>query len=82
MVRGADYLGKIRMGLESITVKDTNGQDYVVSNPQSFLQHLIQYHDVNRWPNGSTHVENGRTFYITKSFFNNVQSKVNSFKFK
>ena len=79
MVRGADYLGKIRMGVESITVKDTNGQDYVVSNPQSFLQHLIQYHGSG---NGSIHVENNRSFNVTQSFFNNVQSKVNSFKFK
>ena len=46
MVRGADYLGVIKMGPKTITVKDTSGQDYVVNDPQSFLNHLIQYHDV------------------------------------
>ena len=82
MVRGADYLGVIKMGPKTITVKDNSGQDYVVNDPQSFLKHLIQSHDVNRLTNGSTHVENGRSFNITKSFFEDVQSKVNTLKFK
>ena len=82
MVQGADYLGVIKMGPKIITVKDTSGEDYVVNDPQRFLDHLIQYHDVKRWTNGSTHVENGRSFNVTQEFFNDVQSKVDTLKFK
>ena len=82
MVQGADYLGLIKMGQKTITIKDASDQDYVVKDPQSFLNHLIQYHDVKRWTNGSSHYENDRSFNVTQSFFDDVQAKVNTLKFK
>ena len=82
MVQGADYLGVIKMGPKIITVKDTSGENYVVNDPQRFLDHLIQYHDVKRWTNGSSHYENNRSFNVTQSFFDDVQAKVNTLKFK
>ena len=43
MVQGADYLGVIKMGPKTIMVKDNSGQDYIVNDPRSFLNHLILY---------------------------------------
>ena len=79
MVRGADYLGVIKMGPKTITVKDANGQNYVVNDPRRFLKHLIKQHGSG---DGSVHLENGSLFDVTQSFFDDVQSKVNTLKFK
>ena len=57
----------------SITVTDRKGKDYVVSNPTQFLQHLEEAHGSG---DESTHVENGRSFYVTQWFYHNVKQKV------
>ena len=71
MTESANYIGTIGMG--SITVTDSKGKDYVVSNPTQFLQHLEEAHGSG---DESTHVENGRSFYVTQWFYQNVKQKV------
>ena len=71
MTESANYIGTISMG--SITVKNSKGKDYVVTNPTQFLQHLEEAHGSG---NSSTHVENGNSFYVTQWFYQDVKQKV------
>ncbi len=72
-IDGADYVGLISMGPKTITVKNSNGKNYVVTNPQAFLKHLEEAHGSG---NSSTHIENGNSFYVTQWFYDNVKRKV------
>jgi|TARA_Y100000310_G_scaffold266918_1_gene278651 hypothetical protein len=70
-IDGRDYVGTIGMG--RITVKNSAGKNYAVTNPAQFLKHLVEAHGSG---DSSTHVENGNLFYVTQWFFNDVKEQV------
>jgi len=55
---------------------DNSGKKYFVKEPQSFLNHLVEYHSFNKNGDYSIHEENGFYFTVTKDLFKKVENFV------
>ena len=64
--------------MTKLIIFDNLDRKYVVVDPQSFFDHLINFHSINKIGDNSTHEENGRYFTITKELFTKVENFLKS----
>ena len=62
--------------MSNLILRDNNSKEYIVTNPQRFYDHLIEYHTTNQIADNSVHEENGYYFTVTKDLFNKVENFV------
>ena len=62
--------------MKKLILSDNNSRNHIVKDPQSFYDHLIEYHTTNKIADHSVHEENGFYFTVTKDLFNKVESFV------
>jgi hypothetical protein len=58
------------MVYRKVTIKDNNGDDYVVADLEAFLKHLLDYH----FSGISLHEEKGHYFTVNDAFRNMIES--------
>ena len=66
--------------MNKLILLDDNGRNYIVNNPKSFYQHLVDFHCTKKVPNFSIHEENGFYFTVTSELFKRVEDFVLNFK--
>jgi len=52
-----------------ISIKDNNGEDYIIKDLKSFYQHILDYHASGT----SVHEENGRYFTVNDDFRSKIK---------
>ena len=52
------------------TIKDNNGNDYIISDVGSFYQHILDYHSSGT----SIHEENGHYFTVDDAFRSKIKT--------
>lgn len=58
--------------MNQLIVKDNNGNNYVVDDPNRFRQHLYDFHTSNNKANLSLHEEKGHYFTVTSKLLDEV----------
>ena len=66
--------------MSNLILRDNNSKEYIVTNPQRFYDHLIEYHITNKTADHSVHEENGFYFTVTEKLFNKVEAFVLNYK--
>ena len=52
-----------------ISIKDNNGEDYIIKDLKSFYQHILDYHASGT----SVHEENGHYFTVNDNFRSKIK---------
>jgi len=52
-----------------ISIKDNNGEDYIIKDLKSFYQHILDYHASGT----SVHEENGHYFTVNDDFRSKIK---------
>ena len=55
--------------MSGFTIKDNNGNDYIITDVGSFYQHILDYHSSGT----SIHEENGHYFTVNDAFRSKVE---------
>ena len=58
--------------MKQLIIKDNKGKSYFVDDPCRFIQHLFDFHTLNREADLSIHEENGHYFTVTKKLIDEV----------
>ena len=53
-------------------IQDIYGNDYEIQDLKSFISHIKKYHTVDGVGDNSLHIEGGRFFTISKTFYENL----------
>ena len=60
------------MSTKEFVIKDDNGRIFHPENLNEFKNHIKKYHTVNGACDNSLHIEDGRFFTVTKTFYKNL----------
>lgn len=52
-----------------VSIKDNNGEDYIIKDLKSFYQHILDYHSTG----ASFHEENGHYFTVNDEFRSKIE---------
>ena len=55
--------------MNTVSIKDNNGDDYIIKDLKSFYQHILDYHASGT----SVHEENGHYFTVNDDFRSKVR---------
>ena len=66
--------------MPQLIVKDNEGNDYIVKEPNRFRQHLFDFHTLNGEADLSLHEENGHYFTVTKKLIDEVKNFISKNK--
>ena len=58
--------------MKKLIVKDNNGKDYIVNDPDRFRKHLYNFHTYNDNADLSVHEESGHYFTVTNKLLDEV----------
>ena len=53
-------------------IQDIYGNEYEIQDLKSFISHIKKYHTVDGVGDNSLHIEGGRFFTISKTFYENL----------
>ena len=62
--------------MNELTLTDNSSREYIVTDPRSLYNHLIEYHTTNEKADHSVHEENGFYFTVTEELFKKVENFV------
>ena len=57
------------MSTKEFVIKDDNGRIYHPENLNEFKNHIKKYHTIDGVGDNSLHIEDGRSFTVTKIFY-------------
>ena len=60
------------MSTKEFVIKDDNGRIYHPDNLNEFKNHIKKYHTINGVGDNSLHIEDGRFFTVSKTFYKNL----------
>tara|TARA_Y100000590_G_C15359068_1_gene878193 strand:+ start:523 stop:720 length:198 start_codon:yes stop_codon:yes gene_type:complete len=58
--------------MKKLIILSNNNKEYVVNNPENFLNHLKKYHSKKGKGDNSIHEENGYYFTVTNDFYKSI----------
>ena len=58
--------------MKQLIIKDKNGNNYVVDDPNQFRKHLFEFHTYKGKADLSLHEEKGHYFIVTTKLFDEV----------